>query len=173
MKLLAKIFLVLLMLVPLAVTSTPPMIFWFIFDVEGSVERLGGSLANHTVQLYGTCAGSFDWVPLGTCNGEGAEDYGPFTRVALTNEEGEFHVRVSACGPFPGVCDSLVIAVIYPDTTVFGAPFAYDSVSPSVIEKTGTTVEEDTGLFDCAGEHEYTYEDGYIYTYPFQTIPVP
>jgi len=66
-----------------------------------------------------------------------------------------------------------VVAVVYPDTTVFGAPFVYNSVRPTTIEKTGTAMDEDTGVFDCAGEHEYTYEDGYIYTYPEQTIPVP
>jgi hypothetical protein len=161
------------LLLPLAVTSTPPAIDWYIFDVRGSVTRPSGSLANHPVQLYGNCQGSQQLSPIGTCSGEGAEEYGPFTKVSLTDDNGRFHVRVSVCGSGYPACDTLMIAVVYPDTTVFGTPFVFNGVRPTTIEKTGTAIEEDTGVFDCSGKHEYTYVDGYIYTYPELTIPVP
>ena len=141
-----------LLLLPLAVSSTPPSLFWYLHVVPGRVERASGSLANHTVVLFGQ--EGEQWQLLGQCDGEGAERVGTLRNVFLTREDGRFQLAVSVCRTL----DSLAVAVVYPDTVILGEPFSPESVQPEVVEKTG---RREDGSF-CDGD-EYSYEDGYVY----------
>ena len=153
------------------VTSTPPSIDWYIFNVDGRIERESGTLANHTVVLLGNCRVLGSWDRIDTCDGEGTEPYGPFVTTTLTSEAGEFSLRASVCGSGYPSCDTLAVGVVYPDTIIVGAPFAFNIVKPTEIEKTGKTQGESG--FICTCDNEYTYVDGYIYDYPSITVTVP
>jgi hypothetical protein len=157
-----------LLLVPIAVTSTPPAIDWYIFQVDGQVTRPAGTLKNHAVALFGKCFAEY-WKQILTCDGEGAEEYGPFVTATLTADDGSFSLRVSTCGSGYPNCDTLAVGVVYPDTVVMGTPFLFNSVKPTEIEKTG---KSESG-YGCGCDDEYTYVDGHIYNYPVKTVPVP
>jgi hypothetical protein len=151
----------------MVIESTSPAIDWYVFDVHGTIVRVNGSTEGLTVVLLGRC-GSRHWTQLGTCDGEGAEPYGPFDTEELSPAAGRLSLRVSVCGSgYPRCGDSLAVAVIYPDTMVVAPAFAFDSVKPTEIEKTGT---EDV-VYGC--DKEYTFVDGHIYKYPAVTIPIP
>jgi hypothetical protein len=159
--------LIVLLLLPLVVTSTPPRIDWFVFDVDGRVSRTSGPLANHTVVLLGRDSYMNTWAELYNCTSGNVMNHGPFELISLTDDNGEFALRVPVCG---GEFDSLAVGVIYPDTTIVGESFHFRSVTPTEIEATGHSQEEG---FLCDSEKEYTYIDGYIYDYPEKVVPVP
>ena len=152
------------LLMPLVVTSTTPSLYWTVLDVHGTVTRVSGSPANHAVVLMAQNHHG-EWEPLlRTCDGEGAEPYGPFVTIMLTSESGKFALRTSTCAFY---ADSIAVGVVYPDTTLVGVSFALESVHPTVIEKTGR-IDRPNGC-----DEDYTYPDGSIYEYPAVTFPVP
>lgn len=166
-----RVAIVALLLVPMTVTSTSPLIQWYIFDIEGQILRSSGGLENHSVALLGYRSAGREWKRIQTCNGEGAEEFGPFITTSLTTAEGRFSLRVSVCGSgHPFCCDTLAVALVSPDTMIIGSPFRFDAVKPTLLEKTGT--EYDSGGCAC-DDDEYTYVDGYIYEYPPDTLTIP
>jgi hypothetical protein len=156
------------LLAPIVVTSSPPHIHFYIFDVHGTLEVDGGSSPeNHAVVLLGFPSwGGSEWEILSECGDRGI-DYGPFVTTALTTETGKFGLRVPICGSGYPSHDSLAVAVVYPDTIIVGPSFAYDVVKPTVIEATARR-EKDWGC-----DEDFTYPDGYIYEYPSITFPIP
>lgn len=160
----------LILLVPLAVTSTPPHIDWYLFQVRGHVVRPAGSLDNYTVVLmvYDNWWGRGGWKRVGECLEGRVDDYGPLISVDLTDANGAFALNASACEMFPDLAtDTLVVAVLLPDTTLLGTPFRVNSVQGTAVE---VTASEGGSLCD---DNEYTYVDGYIYKFPPRNVTVP
>jgi hypothetical protein len=124
----------LVLLAPLAVTSTPPSIPWDVFEVAGTLIRAVGSPADHTVVLVRRdyCNGVKQWCRLINCDIEEASAYGPFVPMTLTAADGRFSLRVAVCNSY--WLDTLAVAVVYPDTMLAG-----DSFIPGDLESTPIT----------------------------------
>ena len=159
----------LILLVPLAVTSTPPHIDWYLFRVSGHVVRPAGSLDNYTVVLmkYDVRRNQDGWARINECIVGRVDRQGPLVPVTLTNANGGFALSVAACDDYYGDIehDTLAVAILLPDTVLMGTPFRVNSVQRIAVE----------GKFegDSPCDDGYTYVDGYIYSFPPRDILVP
>jgi len=132
-------FLVVL-LIPITVTSTMPAIPWWQFLVYGELQREDeGALQNFPVRLFGKYPRS-SWKPLGGCR----PDFGGLANensIGLTNANGRFGLRVYACY----LPDTIAVGVLLPDTVILGAPIVTKRLR-SWPQEAGYEYEED-GFF--------------------------
>lgn len=155
---LARFGTILLLLVPLAVSSTPPLPPPVRqFDVRGTIVRSGGgSLSDHAITLLWSrrpCAS--EWLRF-----PGA--------AALTREDGSFSVTGKAFDYSESVC-SLVVAVVFPDTLLLGTPF--DEGEPYHTEEDTRSSTEDGFL--CNETHHTKFVTGYFYFQDDVVVTIP
>jgi len=160
---------VLLLLIPLSVTSTPPSLFIDIFEVSGTLARPGGSLADHAIVLVRNdyCENGTTWCRNFNCYVDESAPYGPYTATTLTRDDGRFALRVAFCDSY--ALDTMAVAVVYPDTMIVGDSFVPGNLSYTSIKKTGH--RDNDGIF-CGGE-DYEYEAGRIHQVSNLTVTVP
>lgn len=143
-----------LLLVPIAVTpSSPDPPPYHIYYINGSIERAGGgNLQGFTIVLMHGGAGN--WKQ------SGAPD--------LTDELGRF--QVNSGEQYAVELDSLVAAMVNPDTVLFGTPFPTSEDAGLAVESLHTRVED--GFF--CDDHISSWEvDGYEYGYTNKIVPLP
>jgi hypothetical protein len=144
-----------LLLVPLAVTSSqspePP---YHIYYIDGSIERAGGgNLQGFTIVLMHGVSGNW--------RQSGAPD--------LTDEQGRF--RVNSDEQYDLEFDSLVVAMVSPDTTLIGNPFpASEDESPYAVESLHHGIEDG---FLCDDTVSSWKVDGYEHGYTDKVLPIP
>jgi hypothetical protein len=159
----------LLLLLPISVPSSTPRILWMIYDAQGHVTRPEGSLSNHAVVLMSRCERSAygTFTEMASCESGENRVYGPFVHRALTDDTGAFHLRVPSC---VGGCDSVVVAVVLPDTTIL-AELPVGTTEPRTVEKREEQTE--SGFYCAVSTGEFVYVDAYIYEFPETTVPIP
>jgi hypothetical protein len=167
MRSLSRLMLIAAVLSPMIGTSSEPKTDWYVFDIPGKLVATTGPAAGRAVVVLGWRSWENHWQALNTCDGYGAEPYGPFVASGVTDEEGRFRLRVSVCGSGYPSHDSLAIAVVEPDTAIVGSSFSYDIVDPTVIEEQYTREKR----WGC--DEQWTFPDGYIYQYPALSYPIP
>jgi hypothetical protein len=116
------LIIIILLLVPMAVRPTSPLIPYHDFHVSGSIERAGGPLNNYTVAL--AVKGRFAPDEY-TIIREGPQPY------ALTSETGQFWLSASIYDYIrEGDADTLAVAVLVPgDDFIMGKEFARNTTT--------------------------------------------
>jgi hypothetical protein len=148
-----------LLLLPLAVTSTPPALPpYHEYAVTGNITRTGGgTLEGYAIVLmYGQKGheGPVRWVRGGT--------------PSLTNASGYFHVRSGQFYDQP--VDSLSLAMVNPDTVITGIPFptSEDPGYANEVLKNGT----EDGFF-CDKDVSKWIVEGYSHYYDNKILTLP
>jgi hypothetical protein len=154
-----RIVCLVLLLAPIAVTSTPPSLPpYHQYRIDGHIERAGGgTLEGFAIVLIykrKTYDGPTDWVRGGTPD--------------LTDDRGRFQV-LSGEFYFDEV-DSLSTAMVTPDTVIVGAPFPA-SEDPGTPIKSFHTHAKDG--FICDDVDSVWEVDGYAHYYTDKTFPLP
>ena len=161
-----RIFLVVGMLAPLTVSSTPPSLGpWHSFTLSGNVSHGGGSVANYTVVAMGKLDGA--WRMLHSCSVREAANWGGARDIDLTGTGGNFYLSLWLCEP----PDSIAPAVVLPDGIILGPQIPRSALQYTTYHATSTTTE-DGFLCDHTVAHEYL--DGYKYDavdHLFVTVP--
>lgn len=141
-----------LLLVPIAVTSTPPALPpYHVYYVHGSIERTGGGTLDGfaIVLMFRESSG---WR---------------FGTPDLTDEQGRFQVRT---GEFYEELDSLVLAMVNPDTVLAGAPFPTSEDPGLPIESLHNRTDEGFLCDDIESSWEV---DRYDHFYTDKVLPLP
>ncbi len=157
------LIIVALLLIPMAVRPTSPLVPYHDFNVSGRIERLGGGpLQNFTVAFVhkGMQTGD-EYVVIG----------GGSQPLALTSDTGQFHVHATIYDYFAAnSAELLAVAVLVPgDSFIQGESFAYDSVRPT--EDRRAFEQESDGC--CESPTESMHTIGFIYHYPDQVVTIP
>ena len=164
-----RLVFVLSMLAPLVVSSTSPLPpEYYEFHISGRITHRGGAPAAD--QSVGVAAfvsyynEPGEWMFLqNDCSMCGC---GPGSFLALSDAQGGFSVDVRC----RLLHDSLSVAVVYPDTMLFGTPFAAEG---------GSLWEDETWYlgtedgFVCDDTKAYRVVEGYVYTHRNKDTTVP
>ncbi len=159
MKTSIRILAIIMLLMPLAVTSTPPaQPPWHHFDLSGFLKSdSDGSVSNYTVGAMEHIRGS--WRLVHSCRVAVADDYGGTNDVFLTGNFGRYYLSIWCCSP----PESIAAAIVLPDTILMGKAIARASILYPQ-EHTGT-YEEGGGGFFCEQSDTKQYVQGYMYGY--------
>jgi hypothetical protein len=150
-----RIFLIVAMMAPLTVSSTPPSLGpWHSFTLLGTVSHGDGSVANYTVVAMGKVEGT--WRMLHSCSVAEAADWGGAQDIVLTGTGGDFYLSLWLCEP----PDSIAAAVVLPDNIILGPQIPRTALEYTTYHATSLTTE-DGFLCDHAVAHEYL--NGYKY----------
>jgi hypothetical protein len=161
-----RILVLIVMLMPLAVTSTTPARQrWYQFYLSGILKSVSdASVANYTVAAMEKIDGS--WRMVHSCQVGIAEGYGGTNDLFLTTHNGRFSLSVWSCAPI----ETIAAAIVLPDTIVLGTPI--DRTSLYYQEFTGTRAIEEDG-FLCNHTDYQNYIQGYMYDVDSVVVNVP
>lgn len=161
-----RILVIVLLLAPLTVTSTPPTPGpWHQFYLSGFLKsESDASVANYTVAAMQHTRGS--WKMVHSCRVAIADDYGGANDLYLTNGFGRFNLSIWCCSP----PESVAAAIVLPDTILMGK-----AIFPGALNRTvhsGTYKVKRDGFLCDDSETRYR-DDGYLYDVDSLVVPVP